>query len=85
MLIIKFFSVNFTSIEIEGERVSSSQNERNLGGWGGGGGGRGGKRKGGGGARGGGGGGGEGLEKEQGGRGGSKLRNLKRTCFLNVP
>ena len=36
VLIIKFFSVNFTSIEIEGERVSSSQNERNLGGDGGG-------------------------------------------------
>ena len=37
MLIINFFSLNFTSVEIEGERVSSSQNERSLevgGGWG---------------------------------------------------
>ena len=32
-VIIIFFSLNFTSIEIEGERVSSSQNERTLGGW----------------------------------------------------
>ena len=29
-----FFSLNFSSIEIEGERVSSSQNERTLGGGG---------------------------------------------------
>ena len=29
---IHFFSLNFASIEIEGERVSSSQNERTLGG-----------------------------------------------------
>ena len=33
-VIINFFSLNFTSIEIEGERVSSSQNERTLGGGG---------------------------------------------------
>ena len=42
MLIVNFFSLNFTSIEIEGERVSSSQNEGTLvvvGGGGGGGGG----------------------------------------------
>ena len=32
VLIIHFFSLNFISIEIEGERVSSSQNERTLGG-----------------------------------------------------
>ena len=31
VLIINFFSLNFWSIEIEGERVSSSQNERTLG------------------------------------------------------
>ena len=31
VLIINFFSLNFSSIEIEGERVSSSQNERTLG------------------------------------------------------
>ena len=30
MLIVNFFSLNFTSIEIEGERVSSSQNEGTL-------------------------------------------------------
>ena len=30
VLIINFFSLNFTSIEIEGERVSSNQNERTL-------------------------------------------------------
>ena len=30
VLIINFFSLNFTKIEIEGERVSSSQNERTL-------------------------------------------------------
>ena len=30
-LIINFFSLNFTSIDIEGERVSSGQNERTLG------------------------------------------------------
>ena len=35
MLIINFFSLNFTSAEIEGERVSSSQNERSLEGGGG--------------------------------------------------
>ena len=29
---INFFSLNFTSIEIESERVSSSQNERTFGG-----------------------------------------------------
>ena len=28
---INFFSLNFTSIETEGERVSSSQNERTFG------------------------------------------------------
>ena len=36
-VIINFFSLNFTSIETEGEKVSSSQNERTLGwsgGWG---------------------------------------------------
>ena len=32
VLIINFLSLNFTSIEIEGERVSCSQNERALGG-----------------------------------------------------
>ena len=31
-LLINFFSVNFTTIEIEGERLSSSQNKRTLGG-----------------------------------------------------
>ena len=31
LLIINFFSPNFTSIEIQGETVSSSQNERTLG------------------------------------------------------
>ena len=31
LLIINFFSLNFTSIEIQGEKVSSSQNERTLG------------------------------------------------------
>ena len=30
VLIINFFSLNFTSVEIEGERVSSSQNKRTL-------------------------------------------------------
>ena len=30
-LIINFLSLNFTSIDIEGERVSSGQNERILG------------------------------------------------------
>ena len=40
VLIINFFSLNFKSIEIEGERVSSSQNERPLWGVGGEGGGR---------------------------------------------
>ena len=29
-VIINFFSLNFTIMEIEGERVSSSQNERTL-------------------------------------------------------
>ena len=38
VLIINFFSLNFTSVEIEGERVSSSQNKHTLGGGGGGGG-----------------------------------------------
>ena len=39
VLIIDFFSINFTNIETEGERVSSSQNKRTLrmgggvGGW----------------------------------------------------
>ena len=33
--IINFFILNFTGIEIQGERVSSSQNERTLGGGGG--------------------------------------------------
>ena len=32
LLIINFFSLNFTSIKIEGERGSSSQNERTIGG-----------------------------------------------------
>ena len=32
VLIINFFSLNFTSIEMDGERVSSRQNERTLGG-----------------------------------------------------
>ena len=32
VLIITFFSLNFSSIEIDGKRVSSSQNERTLGG-----------------------------------------------------
>ena len=31
VLIINFFSLNFTSIEIEGERVSSTQNKHTLG------------------------------------------------------
>ena len=31
VLITNFFSLNFTSIEIEGERVSSSQNEHDFG------------------------------------------------------
>ena len=31
-LIINFFSLNFRSIEIERDRVSSSQNERTFGG-----------------------------------------------------
>ena len=31
LLIINFFSLNFTCKEIEGKRVSSSQNERTLG------------------------------------------------------
>ena len=31
VLIINFFSLNFTKIEIEGERVSSSQNKRGRG------------------------------------------------------
>ena len=31
VLIINFFSLNFTSIEIEGDRVSSSQNKCTLG------------------------------------------------------
>ena len=35
LVLISFLSLNFSSIEIEGERVSSSQNERTL--WGGGG------------------------------------------------
>ena len=39
VLIINFFRRNFTSIEIEGHRVSSNQNERTFGGGGGGGGG----------------------------------------------
>ena len=30
VVIINFFSLNFTSIKIEGEKVSSSQNERSL-------------------------------------------------------
>ena len=34
VLIINFFSLNFTSVEIEGERVSSSQNKHTLGGGG---------------------------------------------------
>ena len=34
LVLISFLSLNFSSIEIEGERVSSSQNERTL--WGGG-------------------------------------------------
>ena len=34
VLIINLFSLNFSSIEIEGERVSSSQNKRTLGGGG---------------------------------------------------
>ena len=38
VLIINFFSLNFTSVEIEGERVSSSQNKHTMGGGGGGGG-----------------------------------------------
>ena len=33
VLISNFFSLNFTSIEIEGEMVSSSQNDRTLAGW----------------------------------------------------
>ena len=60
--IINFFSLNFTSIEIEGERVSSSQNEPALAG------GEFSKRS----------------NAEQGGLG-SKLGNLERTYFLNVP
>ena len=67
LVLIKFFSLNFTSIEIEGERVSSSQNKRTLT--------RGRVR---------------GVysktnKGEQGGRGESKLGNLERTYFLNVP
>ena len=31
VVIINFFSLYFTSIEIEGKRVNSSQNERTLG------------------------------------------------------
>ena len=34
LITINFFSVNFRSIEIGGEKVSSSQNERTLGRWG---------------------------------------------------
>ena len=59
VLIIHFFSLNFISIEIEGERVSSSQNERTLGGE-------------------------RGCSNKV-GREGSKLGNLERTYFLNVP
>ena len=64
-----FFSLNFTSIEIEGERVSSSQKERTYGGRGGGGGGCSKTNK--------------GKQGERGG--GSKPGNLERTYFLNVP
>ena len=76
VLIINFFSLNFTGIEIEGERVSSCQNERTLR-WGGGGGvgGREGRK-------------GSGLEKElerTRGEKWSKLGDLERTYFLNVP
>ena len=67
VLIINFFSLHFRSIEIqiEGERVSSSQNERAFGG---------------GVAR-------KRARAKRGGGGGrwSKLGNLERTYFLNVP
>ena len=68
---INFFSLNFTSIESEGKRVSSSQSESTL--WGGG------TRKrtrann------------GESGDWGGGERFGSKLGNLQRTHFLNVP
>ena len=71
VLIINFLSLNFTSIEIEGERVTSIQKERTLVGGGGGGGGCAQKR-----TR---------VNKEEEGGSGSKLGNLERTYFLNVP
>ena len=59
-------SLSFTSIEIEGEWASSSQNKRTLGGGDGGGG---------------------ALKQTRTNKGGgaSKLGNLERTYFLNVP
>ena len=66
---LNFFSLNFRSIEIEGERVSSSQNKRTL--WGPGGGEeREGARK---------------RTRAKRGEKGSKLGDLERTYFLNVP
>ena len=71
VLIINFFSLNFKSIEIEGERVSSSQNERPLWGVGGEGGGRVLKNE---------------HGQTRGEKGGvSKLENLEQTYFLDVP
>ena len=64
MLIINFFSLNFKSLEIERERVSSIQNERNSKG-------RRCVRK--------------RTRANMGGAGGSKLGNLERTYFLNLP
>ena len=72
VLIINFFSLNFKSIEIEGERVSSSQNERPLWGVGGEGGGRVLKNE-------------HGQTRGEKGGGVSKLENLEQTYFLDVP
>ena len=67
---LNFFSLNFRSIEIEGERVSSNQNKRTLWGPGEGGEEREGARK---------------RTRAKRGEKGSKLGDLERTYFLNIP